>query len=141
MYREFSKRRINSMLLFSLCMLATPAIQAAGEVAQQISREGSVTVKATPLDLAGDSARWRFELVFDTHATDLNHDLLAITTLTDGSRESPPIAWVGDGPTGHHRKGVLEFKPFQPAPSSVTLMIRQVGEVAERSFTWPVMRP
>lgn len=141
MHRRLSKRSISSMLLFSLCLIAMPILQAAEGLAQQTSREGSVTVKVTPLDLAGKSALWRFELVFDTHVTDLNHDLIAITTLTDGSRESSPIAWVGDGPTGHHRKGVLEFKPLQPAPSSVTLKIRQVGDVAERSFTWLVVSP
>ncbi len=103
----------------------------------QISREGQVTVKVTPLTLSAGADAWRFEIEFDTHSVPLTHDLSAIAVLTDaGGIEYPPDAWEGDPPGGHHRKGVLAFKPIRPMPESVTLKIRKVGSAAERTFTW-----
>ena len=131
-----------SFWLFASVVVASPGMSVAGQaLAPQTNREGGVTVKVTPLDTAAQSASFRFEVVLDTHAGDLNHDMLAVTVLTDGGREWRPIAWEGDGPGGHHRKGILTFDPIRPAPASVTLRIRQVGGATERSFTWPVAAP
>jgi len=76
------------------------------------------------------------------HALELNHDLAAIAALIDAAgREQKPIGWEGDRPGGHHRKGVLTFRPLDPAPTTLTLKLRQVGPVPERSFTWPPPPP
>jgi hypothetical protein len=104
----------------------------------QTSREGAVTVKVTPLELSAQSAAWRFEVVFDTHVAELNHDVVAVASLTAGGTERRPTGWDGDKPGGHHRKGVLRFDAVKPAPSSVLLTIRDVGGVPERRFNWPV---
>ncbi len=79
----------------------------------QTSRGGSVTVSVTPKDVAADAQHWRFEVVFDTHTVDLNHDVAKSASLIDaaGGRHAP-LAWDGDPPGGHHRKGVLSFKPL-----------------------------
>jgi len=75
------------------------------------------------------------------HALELNHDLAAIAALIDAAgREQKPIGWEGDRPGGHHRKGVLTFRPLDPAPATLTLKLRQVGPVPERSFTWMLAR-
>jgi hypothetical protein len=107
----------------------------------QTSREGAVTVKVTPLVLSAQSAVWRFEVVFDTHVAELNHDVVAVTSLTAGGKELRPMSWEGDKPGGHHRKGVLAFEAFKPAPASVTLKIRDVGGAPERGFNWAVPAP
>ena len=54
----------------------------------------------------------------------------------DGSAGERPMAWEGDPPGGHHRKGVLVFKPLDPMPATITLDVREVGGVADRTFTW-----
>lgn len=134
-------QRVSTIFLLMLCLFTAFVTAAAESLSQQVSREGGVTIKVTPLDLAGTSAYWLFEIVFDSHVTEFNHDMLAIARLTDGNKEHSPIGWEGDEAGGHHRKGVLKFKSFQPVPSAVTLNIYQVDGVAERSFTWPVMQP
>jgi hypothetical protein len=61
-----------------------------------------------------------------------------VAALADSAgREYRAIAWEGDPPGGHHRKGILKFEPIKPAPGSVTLKIRRIG-AAERTFSWPV---
>ncbi len=113
---------------------ATPVPPAA-----QTSRGGGVTVSVAPKDLAANAPRWDFEVVFDTHSVDLNHDLVKSAALIDaaGDRHAP-LAWEGDPPGGHHRKGVLSFKPLGSV-DEVTLQIRDVG-MPERMFRWPLRR-
>lgn len=125
-------------LMFAWAIFATGLTLAAGKpLPAQTSREGAVTVKVTPVELSGRSAVWRFEVVFDTHVAELNHDVLAIATLSGGGKEFRAVSWEGDKPGGHHRKGVLRFDAVKPAPSSVTLTIRNVGG-PERRFNWMV---
>jgi len=96
-----------------------------------------VTVKVTPRNLSAGSATWDFEVVLDTHSADLGQDLARVSVLIDGrGREHPPTAWTGDPPGGHHREGVLSFKPLGSEADSVTLQIRDVGGVPQRSFRW-----
>ena len=101
------------------------------------NNEGQVSVQVTPPDLAPGAAGWRFAIVFDTHVKPLNDDLLTAASLrgTDGKEEAP-TGWEGDPAGGHHRKGVLIFKPIEPLPQAITLTLRGVGSVAERSFVW-----
>lgn len=114
---------------------AQPATQPT--LAAQTSRAGGVTVKVTPKDLAADAQRWQFEVVFDTHSVDLSHDLIKSASLVDAAgRRHAPLAWDGDPPGGHHRKGVLSFAPLKGV-DEVRLQIRDVG-VPEREFRWPL---
>jgi hypothetical protein len=63
--------------------------------------------------------------------------MTAVSVLSDGKgHDKKPLSWQGDPPGGHHRKGVLAFKPFSSAPETLTVNIRQVGSVPERTFTW-----
>lgn len=118
--------------------IAQPATQL--PPAAQTSRGGGVTVSVTPKNLAADAPRWDFEVVLDTHRVDLNHDLVKNAALIDaaGDRHTP-LAWTGDPPGGHHRKGVLSFKPLGSV-DEVRLQIRDIG-VPERVFRWPLKRP
>lgn len=130
-------------IAFSLALFghdsAIAQSQDARALAAQTSRAGGVTVKVTPTNLAADAQRWQFEVVFDTHSVDLSHDLLKSAALIDAAgRRHAPLAWEGDPPGGHHRKGVLSFDPLKGA-DEVRLQIRDVG-VPEREFRWPLKR-
>ncbi len=108
----------------------------------QVNREGQVTVKVTPLALSPTADQWRFSVQFDTHVTPLDQDLLKTAVLSgDNGQGEAPLSWQGDAPGGHHRAGVLIFKPITPVPASVTLNLQQVGSVPERSFTWKLPKP
>lgn len=132
-----------TLIVRTLLLLATlalsPAAPAAGELPPQTSDQGGVTVKVTPRRLAGPA--WEFELVFDTHVQALQDDVLrsAVLIAADGSPVAP-VAWDGDAPGGHHRKGVLRFDPLEPSPAVLELRLARSGEPAPRAFKWTIRR-
>ena len=114
----------------------TPAKEAV-ELAAQKSKTGGVTVTVKPRDLSGEARGWVFEIVLETHVQDLSDDLTKTAVLVDGAgRQTIPTGWQGDGPGGHHRKGLLSFAPLSPQVDAVELHIRRAGESAPRSFRW-----
>lgn len=104
------------------------------------NRENRVRVDVMPLELEpGRPAK--FEVRMNTHSVSLEEDMVAVSSLKDNrGREYRAIAWQGSGPGGHHRKGVLEFPQLADNTESITLTIRKVADVPERSFEWPVER-
>jgi hypothetical protein len=100
------------------------------------STEQMVTITVSPPHaLAG--ASWAFEVALTTHVQPLDDDLMKTAALVDAQgKRHAPVAWRGDGPGGHHRKGVLVFTPIQPRPASLELQIQRAGEKAPRSFKW-----
>jgi hypothetical protein len=103
------------------------------------SNAGGVVVRVTPARLAPGAATWDFEVVFETHTVQLAGDPAQFSVLLDPQgRTHAALRWDGDPPGGHHRKGVLRFKPVQPAPATVTLKMRGIGGVPERIFTWSI---
>jgi hypothetical protein len=103
----------------------------------QKNDEGAVSVSVTPQDVSKTGDAWRFDVRFNTHVTPITQDMVAVASLSGGGDAAePPTAWEGDPPGGHHRHGVLVFKPLEPTPTTLTLRIREVGGVAERTFTW-----
>ncbi len=110
---------------------------AASHLAARTSSAAGVTVKVTPQNVAGDAKTWDFAIVLDTHSADLNDDLVKSSLLLDGAGgRFAPVAWDGAAPDGHHREGVLRFKPVSPRPQSIELQITRAGEDAPRSFRW-----
>lgn len=106
------------------------------------SNEGQVKVSVTPESLSKTAETWRFAVQFNTHVTPITQDMVAVTSLSDGKDfGEKPTTWQGDPPGGHHRKGVLVFKPIEPMPAKITLHIRQVGGVADRTFSWNLTSP
>ncbi len=81
----------------------------------------------------------------DTHSVDLDgYDLKKLAALrTEGGGEVPPSAWDAP-PGGHHREGRLLFpnrlpdgRPLlAPETRAITLVVRNMGGVKERTFTW-----
>ncbi len=103
----------------------------------QKNDEGAVSVSVTPQDVSKSAGAWRFAVQFNTHVTPISQDMVAVASLTDEKgAEEQPSAWEGDPPGGHHRHGVIVFQPINPTPSTLTLHIREVGGVADRTFTW-----
>jgi hypothetical protein len=130
---------MSRLILRNFVLLAAIAFWSGASSAQglppQTSNQSAVTVKVTPRNLQG--AVWEFDVVFDTHSQELNDDLLknAVLVGADGTQASP-IAWQGDPPGGHHRKGVLRFNALKPVPSTVVLLISRPGEPKPRSLHW-----
>lgn len=95
---------------------------------------GEVTVKATLLQL-GDAGAVA-EVVFDTHAVELDLDVAAGATLTVGGVAWPTGGWDGDGPGGHHREGELRFSAAGRAEGDAVLMLAGLSEPL--TFRWPL---
>ncbi|MEW6330430.1 MAG: hypothetical protein AB1560_03115 [Pseudomonadota bacterium] len=105
----------------------------------QTSNAGGVVVRVTPARLAPGVETWDFQVVFETHTAQLTGDPAQFTVLLDTQqRTQAALRWDGDPPGGHHRKGILRFKPIRPAPATITLKMRGVGGVPERAFTWSI---
>lgn len=132
------QHRLSTLMIGAFAVAIPLAVAApASKLTTQESNQGQVTVAVTPLALSEAADAWRFEVRLNTHVTPLTQDLAAVSVLSDGKgHEETPVAWQGDPPGGHHRKGELVFKPISPAPESVTLTIRDVGAVPERKFVW-----
>lgn len=97
--------------------------------------EGGVQVSMQPLDVG--SSEWTFNVSLNTHAGSLDTELENSAVLTDDRGNAvTPIRWDGDPPGGHHRSGTLVFRPIVPRPSTITIVIKNIGGVAERKFTW-----
>jgi hypothetical protein len=121
--------------LIGLLLFLAPLALSAADLPARTSAVGGVTLKATPRSLA--AAGWEFALAFDTHTRELSDDVANIAALiADGGASYAPLEWQGDPPGGHHRKGVLRFKPVTPAPRTIELRILRAGESAPRSFRW-----
>lgn len=95
----------------------------------------SVAVVITPLDLSPQSAEWKFDVGMNTHSVELDQDMTKSAVLIDDKgKEYKPVKW--EGPVGgHHREGVLSFKPVIPASQSIQLKLLDIGGV-DRNFIW-----
>ena len=118
------------------------AVAASSETANpnlpaQTSSASGVTIKITPTNIASNAGSWEFAIVLDTHSQDLSDDLVKLSLLLDGpGGKYSPTAWNGAPPGGHHREGMLRFKPISPRPQSIELQITRAGEGAPRTYRW-----
>jgi len=110
----------------------------AGAYETRSNRENRVRVDVKPVKLVpGQPAR--FEVRMNTHSETLGEDMVAVSSLKDNAgRVYQASTWEGSGPGGHHRKGVLEFPKIDDNTESITLTIRKVAKVPERTFEWSV---
>lgn len=101
------------------------------------SDQAGVRMVVTPKALGPGVKVWEFNIVMDTHTKPLNENLAQVAVLIDGAgHRYVPIAWQGDPPGGHHRKGILQFSAPAEMPKSVELQISGVGGVDSRAFRW-----
>ena len=140
--RNFHQVRIGGWILAATlggvaAPLAALAQTSADATATRSSSDRGVTVKVTPKLIGSLDSRWEFSIVLETHSADLSDDLIQSATLTtNDGRTLKPTGWVGAGPTGHHREGVLAFDVPPPRPGAVELKIARPGESAPRTFRW-----
>lgn len=97
---------------------------------------GSVTFEVKPLDLGSGASTLDFDVAMNTHSIDLGFDLKSMSVLkTDTGAEIAPSAYKGG--SGHHVVGKLSFPAEKLAGAkTLTLILRNVAGVAERTFTW-----
>lgn len=125
------------VFLFVTWVGVAHAAQAESGLSPQINKEGGVTVKVTPRRLASGAEPWEFEVVFETHIGALAGDPAQFSMLVDAEgRTHAGLQWEGDPPGGHHRKGILRFKPEPGRDGMIELRIDGVGGVPRRVFRW-----
>jgi hypothetical protein len=126
-----------TIILFGAGLVTTVGSAAGQALAPQTNSEGGVSVKVTPRNISRNSASWDFEVALNTHTGDLSQDLAQSSALIDAQgKPHAPIAWEGDPPGGHHRRGILRFKPLAAQPQTLELRINGVGGVETRVFRW-----
>ena len=124
---------LSAAFLGALHSFAAPALAA------RTSDDAGVRVVVTPKVYGPSAAVWEFSVVMDTHVKPLSENLTQAAILVDGAgRRYEPIAWQGDAPGGHHRKGVLQFSRPAETTKSIELQLAGVGGVAIRTFRWEV---
>ena len=142
--------RLGKLLLVLLAALSLAAFAAScngdEEVTQtspatalpaQSSKSGAVTVDVVPETLSAEAGTWTFKVIIDSETVESGEDLAEAAVLVgDSGPESKPTGYKGDSPGQKHREGVLEFEAITPLPRAVTLKLRGIGGVGERSFSW-----
>jgi len=120
-----------------LALLTVPALAAADELTRR-DAQGPVTVVATLLSPAAGQPL-RVKLVLDTHSVGLDtvaFERAVALRKPDGTEVAPTAVETTGG--GHHRQTVVIFPA--PAPTTpVVLVVKAVGGVAERVFTWEAL--
>ena len=129
--------------IFSLQLLAllaaAPYASAAAAVglAPESSQAGGVSIMVQPADVSPGAAAWSFQVALNTHSGNLEDDVAHSATLVDAAgKPHAALGWEGDPAGGHHRRGVLRFKPLAPQPDAIELRIQRAGETAPRVFRW-----
>lgn len=122
-----------------LAMLASyvPGSEAAEMgYAPQINNERGIKITVIPQQFHNGAKTWEFEITLETHTQALIDDLTKSAVLIADGTEYLPLVWEGATPGGHHRKGLLRFKPVVPRPRSIELKIRLANDPSPRSFKW-----
>jgi len=95
----------------------------------------SIVIKPKPIEPS--TTVWEFDVTMNTHVKPLTEDLTAVSVLIENKGQRiKPIAWQGDKPGGHHRRGVLQFPAPAGTPATFELQMTSVGGVDLRTFRW-----
>jgi hypothetical protein len=128
-----------SAFAFGVVLADSTPSSTAPALAARSSDAAGVRVVVTPKALGAGVAVWEFEVVMDTHTKPLNENLAQVAVLVDETgRRTAPVAWQGDPPGSHHRKGVLQFSAPAGMPKAVELRIDGVGGAGSRRFRWDI---
>ena len=96
-----------------------------------------VSIEIKPKTIEPSATVWEFDVTMNTHVKPLTEDLTAVSVLVkDNGERVKPIAWRGDKPGGHHRKGVLQFPASADTPTTFELQMAGVGGAELRTFRW-----
>jgi hypothetical protein len=120
-------------LIFSVA----PKAIAASTLPSRSNDGGGVRVVVTPKPQVANAPTWDFDVTLDTHTKPLTEDLAAASSLVDDQgRAILAKSWNGDGPGGHHRKGVLQFSAPTNQPAAFEVRMKGVGGLDVRTFRW-----
>jgi hypothetical protein len=123
-------------LVLCVAPLATEQPADAAEFTKRSNDAGGIRIVVVPKNIAAGTT-WEFEVVMDTHTKPLDADLTKTAALVvDGGKKYTPLAWQGDKPGGHHRKGVLRFAAPSEQVKSFELQIQGLGGESKRVFQW-----
>jgi hypothetical protein len=104
----------------------------------QTNNANSVHIDVVPIQLSSGKQA-TFEIRMNTHSVPLEYDVVAVSLLKDDQgREYRATAWKGSPVGGHHRSGVLEFPVIAKGAKSITLYIKNIADVPERTFEWKI---
>lgn len=99
--------------------------------------QGPVSVSVTLMAPPAVGAPVKAKVVLDTHSVGLDgikFEEAVVLRTPDGTDIAPAAVEQATG-SGHHREAVLVFPPFA-GPGDVRIVVKSVGGVAERSFSW-----
>ena len=99
--------------------------------------QGPVSVSVTLSAAPEVGAPLKAKVVLDTHSVALDgikfEEAVALR-MPDGTDTAPAAVEQATG-SGHHRQAVLVFPPLA-RPGDVRIVVKNIGGVAERSFSW-----
>jgi hypothetical protein len=135
------RAQVLGSLVLSLVVLGPLGRSAAQDPFTQRDQQGAVTVVVTLMPPATPGAPLKAKIALDTHSVGL--DGIAFdraVVMRTGGADVPPTAVEQATGGGHHRNAVLVFPPpAQPGP--VEIVVKNVGGVDERSFSWELPPP
>lgn len=115
------------------------AVSSAAPGDTRTSDAAGVRVVVTPKAIDASAKVWEFEIAMDTHIRPLSEDVAAAAVLVDDAgHRSTAVAWQGDPPGGHHRRGVLRFDVPSEKLKAFELQLTGVGGADIRTFRWEV---
>lgn len=128
---------VRAGLVLTLVIIWAAVSSEAQEGLTKRDRRGPVTVEVTLILPATTGERIRAKVVLDTHSVALDGtalDQVVVLRVADGA-DVAPTAVEAAKDTSHHREAVLVFPPAAGA-GTIRILVRNVGGVAERSFSW-----
>ncbi len=132
---RFSRIRVGLALV--LTTLWTVTVSEGQDSLTKRDRQGPVTVTVTLTPPVEPGAPLKAKVVLDTHSVELDaikfEDVVALRT-AEGTDTAPTTLERASG-SGHHREAVLVFPSVAPG-DAVRIVVKNVGGVAERNFTW-----
>jgi hypothetical protein len=127
-----------ALMVGTIMLHITAAYASETDPSAQVSRQDGVTMTVVAPVFSGEAATWDFSITLESHVQSLDDELTTSSTLVGDGKPYRPAGWIGDPPGGHHRKGLLRFKPVTPLPQTMELQVRRQGEPGPRIFRWKV---
>jgi len=128
---------VRAGVVLALVILWAAVSTEAQEGLTKRDRRGPVTVEVTLIAPGPPGEPFRAKVVLDTHSVALDDIALAqvvVLRIADGAGVAPTAVEAAQG-SGHHREAVLVFPPVAGS-GTIRILVKNVGGVAERSFSW-----
>jgi hypothetical protein len=130
------RRPIGALGLRLVPLLVLGVATAAAQDLTRTDGQGPVSVTVTLAAASAVGKSLEVEIALNTHSVGLDAIAFdrAVTLRRPDGTETAPSAVQAKG-AGHHREAMLSFTPVTQ-PGSIQILVRDVGGVAERTFTW-----